>query len=291
MVEFMLEGEKFQSGAVEPGLYIVATPIGNLNDITIRALKILAGCSLIACEDTRTTGKLLKHFGISTKMLPYHEHNAERAGKKILNALSDSKSVALVSDAGTPLISDPGYRLVSEARKKNFRIIPIPGACAPMAALVASGLPTDNFQFAGFLPSKTAARQKRMQELVDFSGSLIVFESPNRIHACIDDMKKIFGAERNISICRELTKLHEEISTASLAQLAEKIDGRKLRGEIVIVIEASRQEQVIDVGKLLEELLENMSLSSAAAEAASLTGINKRELYQRALQISDRKKP
>jgi len=286
MVEFVLEGKKFQSGSVECGLYIVATPIGNLSDISIRALKILAGCNLIACEDTRNTGKLLNHFGIGTKMLPYHEHNAERAGSKILTALDENKSVALVSDAGTPLISDPGYRLVIEVRKMNIPVIPIPGASAPLSALVASGLPTDNFQFTGFLPSKSAARQKRLQELAGYSGTLIMFESPNRLHACLDDMQNILGPQRKVSICRELTKLHEEVTTAELKELADTINGRKLRGEIVIVVEASRQRQAVDVDALLGELLGTMSLSSAAAEAATLTGINKRELYQRALQLS-----
>jgi 16S rRNA (cytidine1402-2'-O)-methyltransferase len=287
MVEFTLDGKSFQSGSIEPGLYVVATPIGNLSDISIRALKTLAGAHIIACEDTRNTGKLLKHFDIKTPMLPYHEHNADKAGPKLIAALGEDKSVALVSDAGTPLISDPGYRLVTRAREEDIAVIPIPGASAPLSALVASGLQTDSFLFVGFLPSKEKLRQKRLKELADLPTTLIFFESPNRLLASIDDMKTIFGGERQAAICRELTKLHEEILSQNLSQLAASYKDRKVRGEIVVVVGAPQPEDIIDVDKLLLELLETMTVSRAASEAAKLTGKTKRDLYQRALQLSD----
>ena len=286
MVGFSLEGKSFQSGSTEPGLYIIATPIGNLSDISIRALKTLAGVDLIACEDTRNTGKLLKHFSITTPMISYHEHNEQLAGAKLMAALINGKSVALVSDAGTPLISDPGYKLVVNARSDDIRIIPIPGASAPLAALVASGLQTDSFLFAGFLPSKQGARQKRLGELADLATTLIFFESPNRLHSSLDDMIRIFGAHRQAAICRELTKLHEEISSGSLPELAAIYQNRNVRGEVVVVIGAPLSHEVVDVDTLLQELLETLSVSRAAFEAANLTGKSKRDLYQRALKLS-----
>jgi len=288
MVDFNLDGKSFRSGSLEPGLYVVATPIGNLADISLRALKTLAAADLIACEDTRNTGKLLKHFAINTKMTPYHEHNADRAGPKLISALLDNKTVALVSDAGTPLISDPGYKLVGKAREENIPVIPIPGACAPMAALVASGLQTDNFLFAGFLPSKELARQKRLKELAELETTLVLFESPNRLQASISDMIKIMGGQRRAAICRELTKLHEEILTDSLDELAKEYKERRVRGEIVIVIGPPLARDIVDIDGLLSELLETMSVSRAAAEAASLTGKAKRDLYQRALSLAEK---
>jgi len=287
MVEYILDGKNFKSGFCEPALYIVATPIGNLADISIRALKTLAGCDIIACEDSRNTGKLLKHFAIDTPMISYHEHNAGSVGPKLIKMLQDNKSVTLVSDAGTPLISDPGYRLVSIARAKNIRVIPIPGASAPLAGLVACGLPTDNFLFAGFLPSKSIARKKRLTELRDIPVTLIFFESPNRLLASLEDMIAVFGGDRDAAICRELTKLHEEILDGNLQALADQYQDRKIRGEIVIIIGAPRQEDRVDVDQLLRELLETMTVSRAAAEAARLTGKTKREFYQRALQLNE----
>ncbi len=288
MVNFVLDGKNSRSGPCEPGLYIVSTPIGNLSDISIRALKTLAGSDIIACEDTRNTGKLLKHFGIDTPMISYHEHNADRAGPKLVSILQGNGSVTLVSDAGTPLISDPGYRLVAKARQENIPVIPVPGASALLAGLVASGLQTDSFLFAGFLPSRKVARQKRLTELKDIPATLILFESPNRLQASIADMISIFGGERNGAICRELTKLHEEILDGSLLELAAAYENRNIRGEIVIVIGASEKQDIIDIDDLLRELLETMTVSRAAAEAAKLTGKTKRELYQRSLQMNEK---
>ncbi len=288
MVNFVLDGKNFRSGSCEPGLYIVSTPIGNLSDISIRALKTLAGSDIIACEDTRNSGKLLKHFAIDTPMISYHEHNADRAGPKLVSILQGNGSVTLVSDAGTPLISDPGYRLVAKARQENIPVIPVPGASAPLAGLVASGLQTDSFLFAGFLPSRKVARQKRLAELKDIPATLILFESPNRLQASIADMISIFGGERNGAICRELTKLHEEILDGSLLELAAAYESRNIRGEIVIVIGAPEKQDIIDIDNLLRELLETMTVSRAAAEAAKLTGKTKRELYQRSLQMNEK---
>ena len=286
MTIYLIDGNKFHPRSLEVGLYIVATPIGNLSDISLRALKTLAAADIIACEDTRTSGKLLAHFGIKTKMIPYHEHNAQKTGPKIIAALSEGKTVALISDAGTPLVSDPGYKLVNQARENGLKVIPIPGASAPLAALVASGLQTDSFMFAGFLPNKMVARRNKLKEFSELSSTLIFFESPNRLHECLADMIAIFGPQREAAICRELTKLHEEISNASLEQLSQLYKNRKVKGEIVIVVGAKSSEDKIDIDALLTELLETMSVSRAASEAANLSGRTKRDLYQRALKLS-----
>ena len=286
MTTYLIDGNKFNSGSLEAGLYIVATPIGNLSDISLRALKTLAAADIIACEDTRTSGKLLSHFGIKTRKIPYHEHNAQKAGPKLIAALKEGKTVALISDAGTPLVSDPGYKLVNQARDAGIKVIPIPGASAPLAALVASGLQTDAFMFAGFLPTKTVARQNTLKEYADLSSTLIFFESPNRLQECLADMISIFGEKREAAICRELTKLHEEISSASLAELSQLYENRKVKGEIVIIVGAKSSEDKIDIDALLTELMETMSVSRAASEAANLSGRPKRDIYQRALKLS-----
>ncbi len=286
MTTYLIDCNKFNSGSLEAGLYIVATPIGNLSDISLRALKTLAAADIIACEDTRTSGKLLSHFGIKTRKIPYHEHNAQKAGPKLIAALKEGKTVALISDAGTPLVSDPGYKLVNQARDAGIKVIPIPGASAPLAALVASGLQTDAFMFAGFLPTKTVARQNTLKEYADLSSTLIFFESPNRLQECLADMISIFGEKREAAICRELTKLHEEISSASLAELSQLYENRKVKGEIVIIVGAKSSEDKIDIDALLTELMETMSVSRAASEAANLSGRPKRDIYQRALKLS-----
>jgi len=222
MSGYQIEQSSFDAPAIEPGLYIVATPIGNLRDITIRALQTLAGVDCIACEDTRVTGKLLARYAIKKRMIAYHEHNAERAGSQILTILKSGGSVALVSDAGTPLISDPGYRLVEQARQARHRVFPIPGSSAPLAALVASGLPTDIWSFVGFLPPKKAARQARLEQIRALPGSVVFFESPRRLAALLGDMIDVFGESRLGSVSRELTKLHEETLTGTLAELSAR---------------------------------------------------------------------
>lgn len=275
--------------SLEPGLYIVATPIGNLRDITLRALEVLAGCDLIACEDTRVTGKLLKAYAIDTRMISYHEHNADTAGNKILDAVQGGKSIALVSDAGTPLVSDPGFRLVYAAQELQLPVWPIPGASAPVTALAASGMPNETWTFGGFLPTKEGARKSHLHSLVKAPGTLVFFESPNRLAKSLSDMVEIFGPERRACVARELTKLHEEITRDTLSGLHNKYAGKTVKGEIVVLVAPEENETAIDTNTLLKELLEKMSVSKAAGEAAQLTGLSKRDLYQQALAIKDGK--
>lgn len=279
---------QFDARSIEPGLYIAATPIGNLGDVTIRVLEALAGCDLIACEDTRVTGKLLRHFGIMTKTISYHEHNAENSGARILEDLKSGKSVVQVSDAGTPLVSDPGSRLIDLAHEANIPVWPLPGATAPVTALVASGLPSETWTFAGFLPTKQGARKTRLEMLSTIPSTLIFFESPNRIDKTLNDMVEVFGAERNACIARELTKLHEQIYRGSLEELAKQFNQTPVKGEIVIVIAPPQAQEIQDTESLLLELMQSMSVSKAAAEAAVLTGGSKRDLYQQALTLKEK---
>ncbi len=252
-------------------------------------LEILAGCDLIACEDTRVTGKLLRHFGISKKTVSYNEHNANVSGPKLLREIGDGKAVALVLDAGTPIISDPGFRLVEEAVKRRINVVPLPGASAPLAALVASGLSPETWTFGGFLPNKQGARIDRLAVLSKLPLTLIFFESPNRLKKTLADMVAVFGPDRCATIAREITKIHEEVTTAPLASLDEEFRSREIRGEIVIVISPPEPEMHTDEETLLKELLETMSVSKAAAEAAQLTGGSKRDLYQKALSLKGKR--
>ena len=254
----------------------------------MRVLEALAGCDLIACEDTRVTGKLLRHYGISTKTISYHEHNADAAGPRIIEDLKAGKSVVQVSDAGTPLVSDPGFRLIDLAHEASIPTWPLPGATAPVTALVASGLPSEVWTFAGFLPTKQGARKAKLESLSSIPSTLIFFESPNRIDKSLLDMVEIFGAERQACVARELTKLHEEICNGSLGELADIFAEKNTKGEIVILIAPPAQKEVEDTETLLVELMENMSVSKAAAEAANLTGKSKRDLYQQALTLKEK---
>ncbi|MGI9352780.1 MAG: 16S rRNA (cytidine(1402)-2'-O)-methyltransferase [Rhizobiaceae bacterium] len=273
---------------MEPGLYVAATPIGNLRDITIRVLDALAGCDLIACEDTRVTAKLLRHYGIRKKTVSYTDHNANVSGPKLIEGVKEGKSVVLVSDAGTPLVSDPGLRLVAEAREHGIPVIPLPGASATLTALVASGLTSETWIFAGFLPSKQGARIARLRSLATNSSTVIFFESPNRLEKALADMVMVFGGDRIACVARELTKLHEDIRSASLSELADEYAGRSIKGEIVILIEPADDATSLDTEALLIELLQSLSVSQAAAEAAQLTGGSKRELYQQALALKEK---
>lgn len=287
MNSYTIGQNAFNAKSYAGGLYIVATPIGNLGDITIRGLEILSSADLIACEDTRVTGKLLNAFGIKTKMIPYHEHNAEKQTPKIIEALNKGKLVALTSDAGTPLVSDPGQRLVVEVRNAELPVFPVPGASAPLAALTASGFSTERFTFLGFLPNKSAARKASLNTLLDEKGSLIFFEGPSRLAACLRDMAEVFGVERQAAVCRELTKMHEEVRRGPLSELAEHFDQTPPKGEIVIVLAPTEiAKDAVKIDDLLTELLETMSVSRAASEAAKLTDRPKRDLYQRALTLS-----
>ena len=271
-----------------PALYLVATPIGNLGDITLRALETLAAADVLACEDTRVTRILLDRYGIRQRPLAYHEHNAAEAGPKLLAALADGKSVALVSDAGTPLVSDPGFRLVEQVLQAGFRVIPIPGPSAVLAALTASGLPSDTFLFAGFLPVKDGQRRSRLEELKAVPATLIFFESPRRLSNTLVAMADVYGA-RPAAVGRELTKTFEEMRTGSLAELAQFYAAADTpRGEIVICVGPPLAEQVSgadEIDRLLLSLVAEMPSSKAAAEAARMTGARKPDLYRRLMEL------
>lgn len=288
IAQFTIQGQRFEAPPLPPALYLVATPIGHLSDMSLRGLETLAGADVMACEDTRVTRKLLTRYGINRKLYAYHEHNAESAGPKLLEAMGRGESVALVSDAGTPLISDPGYRLVEQCREAGFRVIPIPGASAVLAALMASGLPTDSFTFAGFLPPKSGARQTRLKAFEVLPTTTIWFESPRRLTACLDDMIIIYGPDRLASIARELTKTHESVITAPLSVLRETYS-ESPKGEIVIVVAPAtiQTTELSEAGidALLLEYAETMPASKAAGAVAKETGLKKTGLYTRLLAL------
>ena len=272
-----------------PALYLVATPIGNLGDITLRALETLAAADHVACEDTRVTRVLLDRYCICQRPTAYHEHNASEAGKRLIEALENGRSVALVSDAGTPLVSDPGFRLVGKAQKRGIRVIPIPGASAVLAALTASGLPSDAFFFAGFLPAKERQKRKRLEEVKAIPGTLIFFESPRRLANTLGAMADVLGT-RQAAIGRELTKAFEEIRTGTLAELAlHYAEADTPKGEVVICVvpPEERAETANDVDKILLSLSDEMPTSKAAAEAARMTGGQKSTLYRRLLHLRE----
>jgi 16S rRNA (cytidine1402-2'-O)-methyltransferase len=286
---YALGGREVAAPAPAAGLYLVATPIGNLRDITLRALEVLAGANVIACEDTRVTRKLLDHYGIATPMTPYHEHNSAVARPKLLARLAAGESIALVSDAGTPLISDPGFKLVRAARDAGHAVTAIPGASAALAALVIAGLPTDRFFFEGFLPAKEGQRRARIAELARIPASLVLFESGPRLARALADLAAGMGG-REAAICRELTKLYEEVRRGELAALARDYANEPPpRGEIVIVI----APPVAGIGDIDDEGLDAMlrralartSVKEAVGEVAAATGRPRRDVYQRALAL------
>ncbi len=273
---------------LESALYLVATPIGNLGDITLRALETLAAADLIACEDTRVTRKLIDHYGIATPLTPYHEHNAAQARPKLIARLAAGEAVALVSDAGTPLISDPGFKLVRAAREAGHAVTAVPGASATLAALTVAGLPTDRFFFEGFLPPRPGQRRARVAELARIPATLVLFESGPRIAAALADLAEGLGP-RDAAICRELTKLHEEVRRGDLAALsAHYASEAETRGEFVVVI-APPPEQTAepsDIDALLRRALGRVSVKEAVGEIAAVTGRPRREVYQRALTLT-----
>ncbi len=288
---YRVSGVAVPARPLENALYLVATPIGNLGDITLRALETLASAAVLACEDTRVTRVLLERYGIRNRPYAYHEHNAQEVGPKLIAALEAGKSVALVSDAGTPLVSDPGYRLGQLALEAGYRVVPIPGASAPLAALVGSGMPSDAFLFAGFLPVKDRGKRDRFAELSKIPATLIFFESPHRICASIQVAAEVLGRDRRAVVCRELTKTFEEFRRGTLGELAEYYDeDRTVKGEIVLLIEPPSYDEIPDiedVEKLLKDLSSTMPAAKAAAEAAKLTGLPRKELYQRLLDMKD----
>lgn len=285
---YVIGGQTVPVDRLEPGLHIVATPIGNLGDVTLRALAALAGADLIACEDTRVTRKLLDRYGIRTPLTPYHDHNAAEARPKLLRRLGEGAALVLVSDAGTPLVSDPGYKLVREAQQAGYSVTALPGASAVLAALAVAGLPTDQFLFAGFLPPKAGARRARIAELARIPATLVLFETGPRIATTLTDLAAGLGQRRDGALCRELTKLHEEIRRGDLASLAAHYATEEPRGEIVLVIGppvAAEQPSAEDADALLRGALARTSLKAAVAEVAATTGLPRRQIYQRALAL------
>ena len=273
-------------------LYIVATPIGNLEDITYRALRILKESDLIAAEDTRHSRKLLSHFGITTRLTSYYDHNQTLKGERILAALLEGRQVALISDAGTPCISDPGYQLVRDALTAGIKVIPIPGACAAVAALSCAGLPTNSFTFAGFPPNKEGKRRSFLAELTHAHGTVVLYEAPHRLAATLSDIATVLG-ERQVVVARELTKLYEECLRGTASAVREQVQDGRERGEVVLLIapadESSMQTEGPSPEDQIKELLaRGHSVKEAAALVAATTGLPKRELYAQALIMKNR---
>jgi 16S rRNA (cytidine1402-2'-O)-methyltransferase len=271
-------------------LFVVATPIGHLDDMTYRAIDVLKSVALIAAEDTRQSAQLLKHYNITTPLTACHDHNENNKIDYLIEKLQSGENMALISDAGTPLISDPGFKLVRAAQEKGIRVIPVPGACAAIAALSAVGLPSDRFSFEGFLPSKSSQRLAQLEKLKDETQTLIFYEAPHRILDSIKDMAKVFGLERPVGFAREITKTFETIKKMTLGELVTFIeaDHHQQKGEIVVVIGGSIQQKDIDQEKLdqlLSRLLQDLSVKAASQLAADLTGIKKKVAYQRALEL------
>jgi len=278
------------SNSTPGSLYVVATPIGNLDDMSVRALKVLREVTLIAAEDTRHSSRLMQHFGISTPLAACHEHNERDEGSRFITRLLAGDDVALISDAGTPLISDPGYHLVRQARAAGVPVVPVPGACALIAALSAAGLPSDRFIFEGFLPAKAVGRKARLEQVKEEPRTLIFYEAPHRILECLQDMEQVFGADRPALLAREITKTFETLKGLPLGDLRAFVeaDSNQQRGECVVLVAGwtpPEDEDVIgsEARRILDLLLEEMPLKRAAALAAEITGVRKNLLYQVAL--------
>ena len=276
--------ESSVSEPLEPGLYIGATPIGNLGDVTMRAVDVLSRCDAIACEDTRVTGKLLKHLGLSKPLWRYDDHAGENDRARLVAAMQD-QAVVLVSDAGTPLVSDPGYRLVRDARAAGVSVTSLPGACAAIAGLTLSGLPNDRFLFAGFLPVKDKARRDMLDELAGIDATLVFYETGPRLMKSLETMAEIWPL-REVAVARELTKLHEECRTGAAGELAAHYGERPPKGEIVLLVGPPAEEAgEIDAEALLREALETLKPSQAVAQVAKATGRDRKELYTLAMEI------
>jgi len=287
---FLLGGAEIFAPRLAPALYLVATPIGNLSDITLRALETLAAADVLACEDTRVTRVLLERYGIRRRMVAYHEHNEAESAPRLIAMVEEGRSVALASDAGTPLVSDPGFRLVQLAQEKGVRVVPIPGPSAMLAALTASGLPTDTFMFAGFLPAKAGQRRSRLEALASVPATLVFFESPRRLADTLKAMAETLGA-RHAIVARELTKAFEEVRRGMLTELAAQYgEAGAPKGEVVICVAPPGEPGPADADetdRLLLALSSEMPASKAAGEAARMTGGKKSELYQRLLALKE----
>ena len=288
---YVLAGQPVEPPRLAAGLHLVATPIGNLRDITLRALETLAAADVIACEDSRVTRKLLDHYGIAAPLTPYHEHNAAAARPKLLALMAAGEAIALVSDAGTPLISDPGFKLVRAACEAGLAVNAVPGASAALTALAVAGLPTDRFFFAGFLPPKDGQRRSRIAELATIPATLILYESGPRIGRTLAALADGLGT-RPAAVCRELTKLHEEVRRGDLAALAQAYEnGAEIRGEFTVVVAPpaadASQPDAGEVDALLRRALQHASVKDAVSDVAAATGRPRREIYQRALALSE----
>ncbi len=281
----------FVKGGNMGELYVVATPIGNLGDITLRALEVLKGADVVAAEDTRTSSGLLRHFGISTRLVSLHQHNERQKSEAIVSLLREGKKVALVTDAGTPGISDPGDILAQRVREAGFGVVPVPGACAAIAALSVSGLAGNGFLFRGFLPAKSSQRKKELEALKEISFSLVFYEAPHRVLEFARDLAEVFGESRRVFFAREITKLHEEIQGCLAGEAPAWLEPRQ-RGEYVIVAEGAQQEPPSGISdeakRILGILLQHMSVSQAAKAAAEISGERRGELYDFALKSTNR---
>lgn len=272
-------------------LYVVATPIGNLEDWSPRAVAVLRAVSVIAAEDTRHSSRLMQHFNIGTPLVAVHDHNEGARADGLVARLQAGEDIALISDAGTPLVSDPGYRLVAAVQAAGVRVVPVPGACAAIAALSAAGLPSDRFIFEGFLPAKTQGRRERLQQLASESRTLIFYEAPHRIAECLADMVAVLGGERRVALAREITKTFETIRRLPLADMLAWVQGdpNQQRGEIVLVLEGVIEQAGVkewqEADRVLGLLMAELPLKQAAALAADITGLKKNALYERALQL------
>jgi 16S rRNA (cytidine1402-2'-O)-methyltransferase len=272
-------------------LYVVATPIGNLQDWSPRAVETLKAVKVVAAEDTRHSGRLLQHYDINTRLLALHDHNESARTETLVAQLQAGEDIALISDAGTPLISDPGYRLVAAVQAAGLRVVPVPGACAAIAALSAAGIASDRFIFEGFLPAKAVARRERLTALAAETRTLIFYEAPHRIVECLDDMVAVIGPERRIVLAREITKTFETIRQLPLQAMSDWVrgDADQQRGEIVLVLEGApdvtAEADWREADRILKVLLEELPLKQAAALAANITGLKKNALYERALQL------
>lgn len=271
-------------------LYVVATPIGNLGDMSQRAVEVLQQVDLIAAEDTRHSARLLQHFAVSTPCVALHEHNEREQSSRLLQRLANGENVAIIADAGTPLLSDPGFHLVQQARRQGIRVVPIPGPSALVAALSVSGLPTDCFKFAGFLPARSAARRQRLAELAQEPCTLVFYESPHRIQESLADMITELGAEREAVLARELTKTFETVRGGPLEDLQRFVEGdpHQQKGEMVLLVAGApaRDEEIdVEAERVLSILLEELPVKQAAALAARITGVKKNRLYQHALTM------
>ncbi len=270
------------------GLYVVATPIGHTGDISLRALVTLASADIVACEDTRISGALLSRYGFKKRLISYHDHNADERRPEILKHIEDGEAVALISDAGMPLIADPGYRLVRACREGGYDVTVIPGANAALTALAGSGLPTDEFHFAGFLPPKTRARQKNIGGLKNVPSTLVFYEAPQRLADTLRDLADILGNEREAAVARELTKLFEETRRGTLQELAVFYGANAPKGEIVVIVGPAAVDvaPAHDLDAILKNYLRTMSVRDAVSAACAVTGLKKSEVYTRALWLA-----